>query len=156
MGGPGVGDPAPDFARTWTGEGEFRLSERRGSWVVLAFYPGDNTPTCTRQMCEYRDNRATLEDLDAEVVGLSPQGVGSHERFIAEHGLTLPLVADPGMEVAAAYGMRFGPLLRRGIFIVDPEGRIAHRDVKALGLSFTDSEAIAAALDEARGARAGA
>jgi thioredoxin-dependent peroxiredoxin len=70
-----VGDPASDFEQPWTGEGPFSLSDRRGSWVVLAFYPGDEAPTCTRQMCEYRDNSDRLEALDAEVVGISPQGV---------------------------------------------------------------------------------
>ena len=148
------GDEAPDFEKPWTGEGDFRLSEHRGRWVVLAFYPGDETPTCTRQMCEYRDNSETLEGLDAEVVGISPQDVDSHRAFIANHSLNIPLVADVGLEVADAYGIKFGPALRRGLFIVDPEGRIAHRDVKLVGLSYTDSEAIARALGEARGVAA--
>lgn len=145
-----VGDPAPDFEKPWTGEGDFKLSDRLGSWVVLAFYPGDETAVCTRQLCEYRDNSETLDGLDAEVVGISPQGVESHESFIANHRLTVPLVADRGAEVARAYGIMAGPRLRRAIFIVDPEGRIAHSDVKRLGLSFTDSDAIAEALAAAR------
>lgn len=149
-----VGDEAPDFQKPWTGEGEFKLSERRGDWVVLAFYPGDETSVCTRQLCEYRDNADKLESVDAEMVGISPQGVDSHESFIAHHNLTVPLVADEGLEVAGAYGIKVAGVLRRAIFIVDPDGRIAHRDVKALGLSFTDSDGIAAALAEARAAAA--
>jgi peroxiredoxin Q/BCP len=150
-----VGDMAPDFKRPWTGEGEFSLSERRGRWLVLAFYPGDETPTCTRQLCEYSANRETFEDLDAEVIGISPQGIESHEAFIANHGLAVPLVADQGLEVAEAYGIRIGPTLRRALFIVDPGGRVAHRDVKLVGLGYTDSEAIAKALTEARAVAAG-
>jgi thioredoxin-dependent peroxiredoxin len=149
-----VGDPAPGFEQPWTGEGTFSLADRRGSWVVLAFYPGDETPTCTRQMCEYRDSSDRLEALDAEVVGISPQGVDSHRQFIANHDLRTRLVADPRLEVADAYGVKLGPMLRRAIFIVDPDGRIAHRDVKMFGLGFTDSEEIAAALAAAKAARA--
>lgn len=146
-----VGDMAPDFTKPYTGEGgEFKLSDHRGKWVVLAFYPGDETPTCTKQFCEYRDNKERIAGLDAEMVGISGQSVDSHEGFITNHELTLPLVADEGLEVAAAYGIKMGPTLRRSIFIVDPEGRIAWSDVKLLGLSYTDSATIKSALDEAK------
>ncbi|HKJ36947.1 MAG TPA: peroxiredoxin [Solirubrobacterales bacterium] len=147
-----TGDVAPDFEQPWTGEGSFKLSDRRGRWVVLAFYPGDETSVCTKQMCEYRDNSELLDGLDAEVVGISPQGVDSHESFIANHNLTIPLVADEDLEVSEAYGIKLGSALRRSVFIVDPEGKIAHRDVKLVGLSYTDSESIAAALAEAQAA----
>lgn len=145
-----VGDEAPDFEKPWTGEGEFRLSDRRGQWVVLAFYPGDETTVCTKQMCEYRDSSDRLDGLDAEIVGISPQGLSSHESFIANHGLTIPLVADKGLEVADAYGIKLGSALRRAIFIIDPEGRVAYRDVKLLGVFFADSEEIASALSQAQ------
>lgn len=147
-----VGEEAPDFEKPWTGEGDFRLSDHRGRWVVLAFYPGDATPVCTKQFCSYRDRGEQIEGLDAEVVGISPQGVSSHEKFIADNDLNVPLVADEDLEVAAAYGIKLGTALRRAVFIVDPEGRIAFRDVKLLGLSYTDGDEIAAALDEARAA----
>lgn len=150
MAKPNVGDEAPDFERPWTGEGDFKLSDHRGRWLVLAFYPGDETTTCTRQMCEYRDNSERLDALDADVIGISPQGVDSHERFIANHDLEIPLVADEGLGVAEAYGIKLGSALRRAVFIVDPDGRIAHRDVKLLGLGYTDSEGIAEALNAAR------
>jgi peroxiredoxin Q/BCP len=147
-----VGDTAPDFTAPWTGEGDFKLSDFRGQWVVLAFYPGDETAVCTKQFCEYRDNKQRIEGLDAEMVGISPQGVDSHEGFISNHDLSLPLVADEKLEVADAYGIKMGPSLRRSIFIVDPEGKVAWRDVKLLGLSYTDSAGIQAALDEAKAA----
>ena len=152
MGKLKVGDQAPDFTKPWTGEGEFNLSDYRGRWVVLAFYPGDETAVCTKQFCEYRDNKQRIEGLDAEMVGISPQGVDSHEGFITNHDLSLPLVADEELDVADAYGIKMGPSLRRAIFIVDPEGKIAFRDVKLLGLSYTDSAGIQAALSEAKAA----
>ena len=68
--------------------------------MILAFYPGDFTPTCTKQFCNYRDGREQIDDLDADVVGISPQDVASHEKFIAEHGLTVPLAADVDKDVA--------------------------------------------------------
>lgn len=152
MAGPKAGSPAPDFEKPWTGEGDFKLSDRRGRWVVLAFYPGDATTVCTKQFCDYRDRGEQLDALDAEVVGISPQGIESHEKFIADNDLNVPLVADEGLEVAEAYGIKLGPSLRRAVFIVDPEGTIRHRDVKLLGLSYTDSDEIAKALADARAA----
>jgi peroxiredoxin Q/BCP len=86
------------------------------------------------------------------MVGISPQGVASHEGFISNHDLSLPLVADQGLEVAEAYGIKAGPALRRAVFIVDPEGKLAFKDVKMLGLSFTDSAAIEEALAKAKAA----
>ena len=120
--------------------------------MVLAFYPGDETSVCTKQFCEYRDNKQRIEGLEAEMVGISPQGVDSHEGFISNHDLSLPLVADEQLEVATDYGIKLGPSLRRAIFIVDPEGKIAFRDVKLVGLSFTDSAGIQAALSDAQAA----
>ncbi len=152
MAKPGVGDPAPDFDLPWTGPGEFRLSDRRGRWLILAFYPGDFTAVCTRQFCNYRDSGEQLTELDAEVVGISPQGLDSHERFIAEHGLNVPLLADEDLRVAAAYGVKAAGLVRRAVFIIDPEGVIRHRDVKTLGLGYADSDDLADALARARDA----
>ena len=150
-----LGERAPDFELPWTGEGSFRLSARRGGWVVLAFYPGDFTAVCTRQFCSYRDGREAIEGLDAEVVGISPQDVHSHERFTREHGLTVPLVADADKSVARAYGV-LGPggFVRRAIFVVDPEGVIRHRKVALLGLGYEDVGDLAAALADARAAAA--
>ena len=119
-----VGDTAPDFDLPWTGEGDFKLSDHRGRWVVLAFYPGDFTAVCTKQFCNYRDGREEIEGLDAEVVGISPQDLESHVKFTDEHGLTVPLAADVDKDVAGDYGV-LGPggFVRRAIFIVDPRER---------------------------------
>ena len=150
MAGPKPGDAAPDFEQAWTGEGNFKLSDRRGRWVVLAFYPADATAVCTKQFCDYRDRGEQLDALDAEMVGISPQGIESHEKFIADNDLNVPLVADEGLDVAAAYGIKLGPSLRRAVFIVDPEGIIRHRDVTLLGLSYPDGDEISRALAKAR------
>ena len=150
-----IGDRAPDFELSGTGEERFKLFEHRGRWVVLAFYPGDFTPVCTRQFCSYRDAADHLDDLDAEVIGISPQSVSSHERFAAEHRLTVPLLADPEHATARAYGV-VGPggLVRRSIFIIDPNGTVRYRQVALLGLRYKDVEHLAAALSLARGAAA--
>lgn len=146
-----VGDKAPEFELPGTGERTYRLSEYRGRWLVLAFYPGDFTKVCTRQFCSYRDSGEQLDGLDAEVLGISPQGVESHERFTAEHGLNVPLLADPGREVIQAYGVAApGGVVRRSIFIVDPDGVVRYRHVALLGLHYQDVNQIGETLASVR------
>jgi peroxiredoxin Q/BCP len=147
----GVGDRAPDFELSGTGERIYRLADFRGRWLVLAFYPGDFTPVCTRQFCSYRDAADRLDDLDAEVVGISPQSLDSHERFRAKYGLTVPLLADPDRCTIRAYGV-LGPggLVRRSIFIVDPTGVVRYRHVALLGLHYKDVEALKSSLRAAQ------
>ncbi len=151
MAKPQLGEMAPDFELPWTGEGDLKLSERRGRWVILAFYPGDFTAVCTKQFCNYRDGREEVEGLDAEVIGISPQDVESHDRFISEHGLTVPLAADVDKTVSASYGV-LGPggFVRRAIFIVDPDGRLRYSKVALLGLGYEDAGDLREALAEAR------
>jgi peroxiredoxin Q/BCP len=141
-----VGDPAPDFELEGTA-GRFRLSSHRGERVVLLFYPGDNTPVCTRQFCSYRDNADAFADLDATVVGISSQDVESHRSFSAEHGLNVPLLADPGGRVAAAYGAH-APLVgtRRAVIVVDGDGVVRHRHDHLLGLDFQSVDDLRDAL----------
>ena len=144
---PRVGDLAPDFTLEST-DGSFRLSEHRGQRVVLLFYPGDETPVCTRQFCSYRDRADDMSALDAVVVGISDQDVESHEAFAAHHGLTVPLLADVGREVAKAYGAS-APVLgtRRAAFVIDEDGIVRHRVVHTLGLDFQSADDLAEALD---------
>jgi peroxiredoxin Q/BCP len=149
MAGPRVGDPAPDFELPGTG-GPFRLSDHRGERVVLLFYPGDNTPTCTKQFCSYRDREDELGGLGATMVGISAQDLGSHEGFAGKHGLTVPLLADADKEVAKAYGVS-APVLgtRRAVFIVDEQGAVRYRHVHALGLSYQSVDDLREALASA-------
>jgi peroxiredoxin Q/BCP len=132
----GVGDPAPDFELPGTEEKTYKLSDYRGRKLVLAFYPGDFTAVCTKQFCSYRDQGEKLEGLGADVLGISPQSVDSHERFAEEKRLNVPLLADEDKEVARAYGVLAGPMVRRAIFVIDEEGVVRHRKVTLTGLSY--------------------
>lgn len=144
--GPRVGDVAPDFELEGT-DGRFRLSEQRGSRVVLLFYPGDETPVCTKQFCSYRDRADDMSALDAVVVGISGQDIDSHRDFTSHHGLTVPLLADPDKSVARSYGVT-RPVLgtQRATFIVDADGTIAWAKVHALGLDYVSVDELAATL----------
>jgi len=143
---PQVGDPAPDFELPGT-EGPFRLAEHRGERVVLLFYPGDETPVCTKQFCSYRDRSDDMSALDATVVGISHQDLESHQRFSAHHGLNVPLLADVDKAVAKSFGVT-APVLgtRRAAIVVDEDGVIRYRHVHALGLDYQDTDDLQAAL----------
>ena len=148
---PQVGDQAPDFELEGT-EGAFRLSEHRGRRVVLLFYPGDFTPVCTRQFCSYAERAEDVAGLDAVVVGISAQDVDSHHKFRDAHGIPMPLLADADKRVAREYGVT-APLLgtRRGVVVIDEDGRVAHRDVAAVGLSYQSVDDLADILERLPG-----
>jgi len=131
-----VGDAAPNFALPGTGGKTYKLSDYRGRKLVLAFYPGDFTAVCTKQFCSYRDQGDRLDQLGADVLGISPQSVESHERFTQEKSLNVPLLADEDKAVAKAYGVLAGPMVRRAIFVIDEQGIVRHRKVTLVGLSF--------------------
>ena len=130
-----VGDRAPAFTLPSTGGTPVSLSDYAGRPVVLVFYPGDDTPVCTKQLNSYNDDLAQFEALDAQVLGISAQSVDSHEKFAGKHGFKFPLLADTDKAVAGAYGT-LGPIgfPRRSVFIVDGEGvvRYAHRAIAGL------------------------
>jgi peroxiredoxin Q/BCP len=150
-----AGDPAPTFELPGTFRGERRtysLGELRGRTVVLAFYPGDNTPVCTRQLNAYTADVHRFAELDASILAISPQDLDSHDGFAASQGgFAFPLLADVDKAVARAYGV-LGPVgfYRRCTFVVDPHGRLAyvHRD-HAAGTTFRSSEELAAAIRSA-------
>lgn len=141
-----VGDPAPDFELSGTGDRTYRLADYRGQKLVLAFYPGDFTAVCTKQFCSYRDQGDRLEGLDAEVLGISPQSVDSHERFAEEKRLNVPLLADEDKSVARAYGVLAGPIVRRALFVIDEQAVVRHRKVTLAGLSFESVDDIERAV----------
>ena len=127
---PEIGDAAPAFrlqdqAGVW-----HNSSDYRGKWLVLYFYPKDDTPGCTTQACEFRDNLFAFNKLDAVVVGVSVDDVASHKAFSEEHSLPFTLLADSTKETAKAYGVLHSVLglmeiASRETFIIDTEGRIA-------------------------------
>ncbi len=141
-----VGDAAPDFELPGTGGRTYRLGDYRGRKLVLAFYPGDFTAVCTKQFCSYRDQGEKLDQIGAEVLGISPQSVESHERFTQEKSLNVPLLADEDKAVAGAYGVLAGPMVRRAIFVIDEQGIIRHRKVTLVGLSFESVDDLAQAV----------
>jgi peroxiredoxin Q/BCP len=147
MSAPSVGDRAPDFELDGT-DGPFRLSDHRGERVVLLFYPGDNTPVCSKQFCSYADRPDDMRDLKATVIGISAQEVKSHEEFQQKHSIPVPLLADPDRSVAKAYGVS-APLIgtRRAVIIVDEQGVVRYRQVHRLGLDFQTVDEIRGALD---------
>ena len=142
-----VGEEAPDFDLDGTG-GRFRLSEHRGERVVLLFYPGDETPVCTKQFCSYAAREDELAQLDATVVGISGQDVASHLEFQRAHDIPVPLLADPGRKVAHAYGVA-RPVLgtQRAVFIVDEAGIVRHRHVHTLSLDYQTVDQLREALE---------
>ena len=141
-----VGERAPDFELPGTGDRTYRLADYRGRKVILAFYPGDFTAVCTKQFCSYRDQSDKLDGLGADVLGISPQSVDSHERFVEEKRLNVPLLADEDKQVARAYGVLAGPMVRRAIFVVDEEGIVRHRKVTLAGLTFESVDDLQSAV----------
>lgn len=141
-----LGREAPDFDLPGT-EGRFRLSEHRGERVVLLFYPGDETPVCTKQFCSYAARPDDMAALDAVVVGISSQDLESHEKFTEHHGLNVPLLADTEKAVAKQY-KAVAPLIgtRRATFVIDEDGIVRFAHVHALGLSFLGVDEIAEQL----------
>ncbi len=146
-----VGDTAPDFALPGTGGSTYRLSDHRGRKVVLVFYPGDETPVCTRQLNAYNEDLARFEGLDAVVLAISAQDVDSHERFADHHGFAFPLLADVDKMVASAYGV-LGPLgfVRRSIVIVDADGVVRYVHRALAGLTYRSVDELAEALARLR------
>jgi peroxiredoxin Q/BCP len=131
-----VNTPAPDFTLK-DGNGEkWRLSDHRGKVVVLLFYPGDETPVCTRQMCSLRDRWDDYLATGAEVVGISSDSIDSHKKFSEHHELPLRLLSDSDGAVSTLYGARslIPGRVARSLFVIDANGILRHRDVRPIGL----------------------
>jgi peroxiredoxin Q/BCP len=144
---PQVGEPAPDFELPGT-DGPFNLSEHRGERVVLLFYPGDFTPVCTQQFCSYRDRAEDFASLGATVVGISAQDLESHERFIAENKLTVPLLADIEQHVARAYSVKSDNWSTdRSVILIDERGVVRYRHDPDTPLGYQSVDDLRAALD---------
>jgi len=131
---PAVGDPAPDFSLPDDTGAIRNLADARGHWLVLFFYPKDDTSGCTTEACEFRDALADFSHHDAEVWGISKLDSESKARFKEKFALTFPLLADEDHAISRAYGtwvpkVQYGKTtmgVKRSTFLVDPEGRIAH------------------------------
>ena len=127
--------PAPDFELPATGGKNFRLSRAKGAPLVLYFYPKDNTPGCTTQACEFRDNIFAYRQIGAAILGVSVDDVSSHKAFSDQYNLPFPILADSEKKTATAYGtltryVGIAEMARRDTFIIDPDGRVAKHYVK--------------------------
>lgn len=126
---PAIGSLAPSIALPDQGGVMRQLSDWRGKWVVLYFYPKDDTPGCTTEACAFRDDLAKLTALGAQVVGVSVDDSASHKAFAEKYHLPFPLLADSKAEVARQYGALSNYLMfklaKRYTFLIDPAGRIA-------------------------------
>ncbi|HYX30740.1 MAG TPA: peroxiredoxin [Pyrinomonadaceae bacterium] len=133
---PQEGTLAPDFTLRDGDGATWRLSDHRGKVVVLLFYPGDETPICTRQMCSVRDRWEDYSATGAEVVGISTNSVQSHKSFAEHHNLPLRLLADTDRKVADIYGAQslIPGKVARSVFVINRDGLITYRDVRPLGL----------------------
>jgi peroxiredoxin Q/BCP len=138
-----IGDRAPAFSLPNQDGATVELKGLAGKWVVLYFYPKDDTPGCTAQACEFTEGIEAFHGLNAEVLGCSPDSPEKHRKFIEKHGLKLTLLSDPEHGVMEAYGAwgeknmygRVTTGVIRSTVIIDPKGKIAHRwkRVKAKG-----------------------
>jgi peroxiredoxin Q/BCP len=131
---PGVGEIAPDFTLPAVPDGPIKLKQFRGKQnVVLYFYPKDNTPGCTQEACDFRDQSKVLTKANAVVLGISPDSTVAHEKFAAKFGLPFHLLSDPEHTVAEQYGVwveknmygRKSMGIQRSTFLIDKRGKIA-------------------------------
>lgn len=145
-----VGDIAPDFTLPGTG-GTYTLSQYRGQPVVLVFYPGDDTPVCTKQLNTYNDDLSEFTQVGAQVLAISAQDIASHETFAQKHGFGFPLLADVDKSVAQSYGT-VGPLgfPRRSVFVVDEAGVVIYAHRAIAGLTFRPVSEIIEAIASTR------
>ncbi|MFQ5909285.1 MAG: peroxiredoxin [Thermoplasmata archaeon] len=121
-----AGTPAPGFEALDQDGNPFHLADLHGSWIVLYFYPKDETIGCTAEACTFRDQMADFRSLGAKVVGVSTQGVGSHRSFADHHSLNFTLIADEDKTVSNLYRtLGILGVNRRVTYLIDPEGKIA-------------------------------
>jgi peroxiredoxin len=146
---PDVGAAAPDFTLPST-HGELTLSKalKQGA-VLLVFYPGDDTPVCTKQLCNYRDNLDVFRDLGVQVIAINPQSEQSHRKFADKHAFPFPVVADTGKTVCRQYGaLNFLGMAKRALVLIGRDGTIKWRrtDFPIFHQTAADVKAAVAAL----------
>lgn len=147
-----VGSSAPDFSLP-DGDGkQWRLSDHRGKVVVLLFYPGDETPICTRQLCSVRDRWEDYVATGAEVVGISTDSTESHQKFAEHHQLPLRLLSDRDGRVSKLYNARslIPGKVARSVFVIDPKGVLRHADIRPLGLFRPKDDETIKAINDAK------
>ena len=146
-----IGEKAPDFTLKDLHGADWSLRDHAGKTVVLLFYPGDNTPVCTAQLCSVRDNWSDYEATGAEVVGISTDSEVSHKSFADKYNLTLNLLADPKGEVVEKYDMRswLPGRAARGVVVIDKQGNVAYHKVQSLSIFKPSDDEVLEAIRKA-------
>jgi peroxiredoxin Q/BCP len=150
---PNVGDKAPDFSLPANDGKTYALSQYKGkTHVVLVFYPGDDTPTCTKQLCDYRDGWGRFQQFDATILGVSTNKMDAHKDFAEKYNFPFPLLEDKDLSMCKSYGvMMFGGLIKvtnRAVFIIDKEGVIRYKHVETLPIFRRTKEELFDALKQ--------
>ena len=147
-----TGQKAPDFTLKDGDGNDWRLADQRGKTVVLLFYPGDETPVCTRQLCSVRDRWEDYAATGAEVVGISTDSVESHRKFAEHHSLPLRLLSDPDLKVAEMFGAKSWLPGRsaRAVVVIDAQGRVRHNKAQSLSLFRPKDDEVLEAIRAAR------
>lgn len=129
-----TGQPAPEFELPDQDGQPWSLADRAGHRLLLVFYPGDGTPVCTKQLCEYRDGLEEFQGLEVEVVGISADDAASHQRFRKKHDLPFTLLTDAGLSVAERYGCKGLLGMKRGVFLLDEHHVVRYAHVEAVAV----------------------
>lgn len=147
-----TGDTAPDFTLKDGNGNDWRLSDHKGKVVVLMFYPGDDTPVCTKEMCSVRDHWSDYQATGAEVVGISTDSVASHDKFSEKYELPLTLLSDAAGKVRDLYGAKslIPGRTGRSEFVIDAAGKISYAKVRPFGLFRPSDEDVLAAVKAAQ------
>ena len=147
-----LNEQAPDFELQDENGKTFALRDHAGEMLLLVFYPGDDTPVCTRQLCDYRDGIEVFRGLGVRVVGISKDDADSHQKFKEKHQLPFTLLSDPGLEVAAAYDSKGMLGMKRSVFLVDEQGLIRYLHIETLPVFRRAREEIISAIEAVRSA----
>lgn len=137
---PDINEKAPEFVLTDEQEQPFALKDHLGDMLLLVFYPADDTPVCTRQLCDYRDGIESFRNLGVRVVGISRDDAASHRAFKEKHKLPFTLLSDPDLEVAELYESKGIMGMKRSVFLVDRSGLIRYRHIETLSIFRRASE----------------
>lgn len=153
---PNVGDKAPDFSLPANDGQTYSLAQYKGKKnVVLVFYPGDDTPTCTAQLCDYRDGWDRFQQFDAAILGISTNDMAAHQKFADKHSFPFPLLEDEGKKTCKAYGaLMLGGLLgvaSRAVYIIDKDGIVKYKHVETVPIFKRTKEELFEALKKIEG-----
>ena len=141
-----VNDKAPYFTLEDEQGAKFTLSARQGEKILLVFYPGDNTPVCTKQLCDYRDGVEAFADVGVSVIGISNDNAESHRKFKQKHQLPFTLLTDPDLKVASKYDSKGLMGMKRSVYLLDEKGVVRYRHVESVALFRRTREEILQAI----------